>query len=83
MRKEAAMTTIRVFGMLLMLAGIFGMVWGALDYVNHRQTLDLGDRTLILQDKGLPPEALGGLALFIAGVLLTVATDENRRVRHA
>lgn len=77
------MNTIRVIGVTLMLTGILGMVWGTIEYLENRQTLDLGDRTLILRDKDLPPQAWGGLALFVAGIALTYSTDKDRRVRHA
>lgn len=77
------MNTLKVLGMALMLSGIGGMVWGSLDYLDHRHTLDLGDHTLILQEDRMPAQALIGLGLFIVGVVFTLSAKDGGRVRHA
>lgn len=77
------MNTLKILGMALMLMGIGGMVWGSLDYLDHRQTLNLGDHTLILQENRMPPQALIGLGLFIVGVVFTLGAKEKGRLRHA
>jgi hypothetical protein len=68
---------VRGIGMILMLCGIGGMVWGAWDYFSSRESVEIGGTRLVIEDKKMPVQGLVGLGLF--GVGAATLLVGNRR----
>jgi hypothetical protein len=69
---------LRTIGMILMLAGVGGMAWGAYDYFTNRESVEIGGTRLVIQDEKTPVQALIGLGLFAVGTgAMLVGTRKN------
>lgn len=67
----------RTIGIVLIIVGLIGLVWGGITYTTHEKVVDLGPIEATREKKKtipLPPVA-GGLAL-VAGIAL-VATGKK------
>ena len=68
----------RIFGVVLIVLGLLGMVWGGLTYTTREKVIDLGPIEATREKKQtipIPPLA-GGLAL-IAGIVM-IAADKKQ-----
>lgn len=69
----------RTIGIILMLAGIGGMAWGAWDYFSERQSVEIGGTRLVIEDNKVPVQALIGLGLFATGTGAMLVGTRSRR----
>jgi len=70
----------RTIGILLIIIGAVGLIWGGVTYIKDRDTVDLGVVKIVTEDKeriSIPP--ILGVVTLIAGGLLVGAS--SRRVR--
>jgi hypothetical protein len=61
----------RTIGIVLIIVGIVGLIWGGVTYVKDRDTVDLGVAKIVTEEKGhfsIPP--IFGAASLVAGALL-------------
>lgn len=61
----------RPIGILLIVVGLIGLIWGGVTYIKDRDTAHLGPIHITTEDKGrvsIPPMA--GVAALVAGGLL-------------
>lgn len=62
----------RTIGILLMIVGAVGLIWGGISYVTDRDTVDLGATEIVTEDRGrvsIPP-IYAGAALVLGGLLV-------------
>lgn len=66
-------------GILLILIGLAGIVWGGIPYRSKRSTTDLGPVSLTVQEKNsLPIHPAVGAVVAVCGVVVTVAGARKR-----
>jgi len=66
----------RTIGILLIVVGLIGVIWGGVTYVKDRDTAHLGPIHVTTEDKGrvsIPPKA-GVAALVVGGLLVFMST---------
>ena len=70
----------RALGLVLIVLGIVGLVWGGFSYTRHRKVLEIGSMVVRADEtRTIPiPPIVGGIAL-VAGVVLLTA-DRRRAV---
>jgi hypothetical protein len=69
----------RILGILLIIVGVIGLVWGGITYTKRRDTVSLGPLSATVQQKETFPisPVIGGVAL-AAGLVLLVAGGRRR-----
>jgi hypothetical protein len=69
----------RIAGILLIILGIIGLVWGGITYTKHRDTVNVGPISATVQQRETFPisPVVGGVALVI-GIGLLVAGGRRR-----
>jgi len=68
----------KAIGILLIVIGAIGVVWGGFSYVKDRDTAHLGPINLVVESKdrvSIPPVV--GLAALVAGGLLVVMSSRK------
>lgn len=71
----------RTLGILLMIVGAIGLIWGGISYVTDRDTVDLGSTQVVTEDRGhvsVPPIYAGG-ALVLGGLLVGLSTRNKHK----
>lgn len=73
------MKTVTLVGILLIILGVLGLVYGGITYTSKRETVKFGPlEATIKEEKTIPlPPILGGLALAV-GVVLVLAGKRNK-----
>ncbi|HUR41752.1 MAG TPA: hypothetical protein VM240_11370 [Verrucomicrobiae bacterium] len=67
------MKPIQILGIVLIVAGVFGLVYGGFSFTKDRHTADLGPLKLSVDEKQHVNVPLwAGLGVLVAGVLLLV-----------
>ena len=69
----------RVIGIILIVLGAIGLIWGGITYTRKRETVRLGPLTASVEEKErvpIPP-ILGGVAL-LAGIGLLIAGGRRK-----
>jgi len=72
---------VKTIGIILVIIGIIGLVWGGITYVKDRDTADLGPLEVSVTDKDrihIPP-ALSAIALVAGVVLIAVGVRRGDR----
>lgn len=69
----------RTIGIILMLAGVGGMGWGAWDYFTERESVEIGGTRLVIEENKVPVQALVGLGLFATGAAAMLMGNRSRR----
>lgn len=72
----------RTIGIILIVVGLIGTVWGGVSYVKHRDTAHLGPIHVTTEDKGhvsIPPVA-GVATLVVGGLFLFMSTRRGMRM---
>jgi hypothetical protein len=72
----------RPVGILLMVVGLIGTIWGGVTYVKDRDTAHLGPIHVTTENKGhlsIPPMA-GVAALVVGGLLVFMSTRQGVRM---
>lgn len=69
----------RVLGIVLIVLGIIGLVWGGITYTRRRDTVSVGPISATVQQRETFPisPVAGGIAL-VAGIALLVAGGRRR-----
>jgi drug/metabolite transporter (DMT)-like permease len=68
----------KVIGLLLIVIGAIGVIWGGVSYVKNRDTAHLGPVDIVVESKdrvSIPPVV--GVAALIAGGLLVVMSSRK------
>ncbi len=68
----------RTIGIVLIIVGAIGLIWGGVTYVKDRDTVDLGVAKIVTEEKGhvsIPP--VFGVVSLVAGAAL-VALSSRR-----
>ena len=73
------MTAARIAGIVLIVIGLVGLVWGGFSWTQERTVADLGPVDIRAQEReGIPvPPLVGGIAL-VAGIVLLVVPARRR-----
>jgi hypothetical protein len=69
----------RTIGILLIVVGLIGVIWGGFSYVKDRDTTDLGPIHLTMETKdrvSIPP-MIGVAALVVGGLLVFRSTRKG------
>ena len=69
----------KTIGILLIVVGLIGVIWGGVTYVKDRDTAHLGPINITMETKdrvSIPP-AVGIAALVIGGVLVILSTRKG------
>ena len=69
----------RILGIILIVLGISGLVWGGITYTRHRDTVSVGPISATVQQRETFPisPVAGGVAL-VAGIALLFAGGRRR-----
>lgn len=69
----------RILGIILIVLGIIGLVWGGITYTRRRDTVSVGPISATVQQRETFPisPVAGGVAL-VAGIALLVAGGRRR-----
>ena len=80
--KGVGMTPMRIAGILLIVAGLAGMIWGGFSWTDEKTVVEIGPfQATAKERKTIPiPPVVGGIA-FVAGVVLLVVP--GRRTQHS
>jgi hypothetical protein len=71
----------RTIGILLMIIGAAGLIWGGISYVTDKDTVDLGSTAVVTEDRGrvsIPP-VFAGAALLVGGVLVGLSARNKHK----
>ena len=71
----------RTIGILLMIIGAVGLIWGGISYVTDKDTVDLGSTQVVTEDRGhvsVPP-IYAGAALVLGGLLVGLSSRNKHR----
>lgn len=73
------MTGARIAGMVLIVIGVIGLLWGGLSWTQERTVVDMGPVDVRAQEReSIPvPPIVGGIAL-VAGIVLLVVPARRR-----
>ena len=68
----------RILGIALLLLGIFGLVYGGIDYNRQRTVLDLGPiKATATEHKQLPISPILGVLAIVGGALLLITAGRR------
>ena len=72
----------KTIGILFIVIGLIGVIWGGIAYVKDRDTTDLGPvrLTVVQKDQVSIPPAVGAAALVMGGVLVVLSRKRARVV---
>lgn len=71
----------RTIGILLLIVGAVGLIWGGVTYFTDRNTVDLGTTQVVTEEKGrvsIPP-IYAGAALVLGGLLVGLSTRNKHK----
>lgn len=71
----------KMIGLLLIIIGAIGVIWGGVTYIKSRDTAHLGPVNIVVQHKdriSIPP-VVGVAALVAGGLLVGVSSRRTRR----
>jgi hypothetical protein len=73
-RDHAAMTPIKIIGILLIVAGVLGLVFGSFSFTKETHSAKLGPLVLEVQERETVsiPTVLSGISIALGGVLLVL-----------
>lgn len=76
------MKALMLVGVLLLALGLAGIIWGVVDMADDRDTLEIGDATVVFDDGDFPPIGIAGaVAAGLGIVLILVGGVGKRRAR--
>jgi hypothetical protein len=70
-----------MIGILLIIVGAVGLIWGGVTYVKDRDTVDLGVAKIVTEEKdriSIPP-VFGAVALVAGGLLVGFSSRKTRK----
>ena len=66
-------------GLLLIVAGVIGLIYGGITYTKNRETVGIGPLEVTATEKEtIPIGPIGGAILLVAGIALVVGTKRAR-----
>jgi drug/metabolite transporter (DMT)-like permease len=71
--------TMRMIGILLIIVGVIGVVWGGVTYIKDRDTTHIGPVDIVVESKdriSISP-VVGVAALVVGGLLVGVSSRRN------
>jgi len=71
----------RTIGLVLIIVGAIGLIWGGITYVKDRDTVDLGVAKIVTEEKGhisIPP-TFGAVAVAVGAVLVALSSRIPRK----
>lgn len=73
------MTASRIAGIILIVAGLVGLIWGGLSWTDEKTVVDIGPiQATAKERKTIPiPPVVGGIAV-VAGIVLLVLPGRKR-----
>lgn len=73
------MTAARVAGIVLIVAGLVGLIWGGVSWTDEKTVVDIGPLQATARErKTIPiPPVVGGIAV-VAGIVLLVVPGRKR-----
>ncbi len=73
------MTAARVAGIVLIMAGLVGLIWGGVSWTDEKTVVDIGPLQATAKErKTIPiPPVVGGIAV-VAGIVLLVVPGRKR-----
>ncbi len=73
--------TMKTIGLLLIIIGAIGVIWGGVTYIKGRDTAHIGPVNIVVQhrDRISIPPVVGVAALVAGGVLIGVSSRRTRR----
>lgn len=67
------MKPISIIGVVLIVLGVVGLVYGGITYTSHKNVVDMGELHLqVDQEERIPITPIGGAAALAVGVVLLV-----------
>ena len=67
------MNTITVIGVILVVIGAVGLIWGGIDYTSNRNAINMGGMHLeVNETRHIPLSPIAGAVALAAGVILIV-----------
>jgi hypothetical protein len=67
-------------GILLIIAGVIGLIWGGITYTKNRETVGIGPLEVTATEKEtIPIGPIAGGIMLIAGVALVIGTRRAAR----
>lgn len=73
------MNTMSIIGVILIVLGVVGLVYGGVTYTSHQSVIDAGDLHFSVDQKErIPLSPIGGAAAVVLGVVLLFAGRRQR-----
>lgn len=70
----------RMLGILLVIVGLVGIIWGGASYIKNRESTKIGPLEIVVEEKGrVPIPPIVGAVCLIAGGLLVGASSRGRK----
>lgn len=78
------MKNITIIGIILILLGVVGLVYGGISYVSSSNTVHMGDVNLQIEEKrNIPISPIGGGVAIMGGFALVMIGRNPQRVKSA
>ena len=76
------MKPLMLIGVLLLALGLAGVIWGVVAKADDRDTLEIGDSTIVFDEGDFPPIGIvGAVAAGLGVVLMVVGGVGGRRAK--
>ena len=66
------MKALTLIGALLLALGLAGVIWGGVEMYDDRDTLEIGDSEIVLDEGDFPPVGVAGAIIAGVGLVLLV-----------
>lgn len=69
----------KMIGLILIIAGAIGIIWGGIGYIKDRDTTHIGPVDIVVEEKGrVPIPPLVGVAALVAGGLMVGMSSRRK-----
>jgi hypothetical protein len=73
------MSATRIVGLILVVVGLVGLLWGGVFWTSERTVVDIGPIEAKAQEReGVPISPIVGGLIFVAGVVLMIVPSRRR-----
>ena len=74
------MKSVAMIGVILLALGLAGVIWGVVEMYDDRDTIELGDSEIVLDEGDFPPVGIAGaIAAGLGLVFITVGSVGGRK----